>query len=99
MMTTKRIPCPNCRSQNVRWRKRRWYDGPLNFIETMLSGANVMHTNDGISPMQHSYMDPAFMRNKAIQEHRRKMGRPTAELFWKCPDCHSKGEAFQDDLH
>lgn len=97
-MKSGQLTCPNCNSRNVQFRKRRWYDGPLNFIETMLTGATVMKTNDGISPMAHSYMDARFMEQRQVQEYKRIRGRPTAELFWKCPDCKSKGEAFEEDI-
>jgi DNA-directed RNA polymerase subunit M/transcription elongation factor TFIIS len=97
-MNNRRLTCPNCQSRSVMYRKRRWYDGPLNFIETMLTGASVMRTNDGITPMAHSYMDPRFMERRQRDEFGRMMGRKTAELFWKCPDCKSKGEAFEEDL-
>jgi ssDNA-binding Zn-finger/Zn-ribbon topoisomerase 1 len=97
-MQTRHLTCPNCQSHNVQFRKRRWYDGPLNFVETMLSGATVMKTNDGISPMAHSYMNARHMEERQVQEVRKIRGRPTAELFWKCPDCKSKGEAFEADL-
>jgi transposase-like protein len=97
-MKTRHLTCPNCQSRNVKYRKRRWYDGPLNFVETMLSGATVMKSNDGISRMAHSTMDAGHMERRQVEEHRRIRGRPTAELFWKCPDCKSSGEAFEEDL-
>jgi rubredoxin len=96
-MSVKDWPCPECGSRNVRWRKRRWYDGPLNFIETMLTGAGTIRTDDGIDPMARSGMDAGFMRDRGIQETRRQMGRRTAELFWRCPDCKLKGEANEND--
>jgi DNA-directed RNA polymerase subunit M/transcription elongation factor TFIIS len=97
-MDTRQLTCPNCQSKDVIWRKRRWYDGPLTFIETMLTGATVRRTNDGISPMQQSYMDASFMERQQVNEFKQMMGRRTAELFWKCPTCKSKGEAFEEDL-
>ena len=97
-MDTRHLTCPNCHSDDVQWRKRRWYDGPLNFIETMLTGATVMKSNDGISPMHHSYMNAGHMERRQVEEYRRIRGRATAELFWKCPACKSKGEAFAEDL-
>ena len=98
MNQRRHLTCPNCQSRNVKYRKRRWYDGPLNFVETMLSGATVIRTNDGIPPMAHSYMDAKYMEQRQVQEHRKILGRKTAELFWKCPDCKSKGETFEDDV-
>jgi hypothetical protein len=97
-MKTSHLTCPNCQSRNVRYRKRRWYDGPLNFVETMLSGATVMKTNDGIGPYAHSYMNARHMEERQVQEVRKIRGRPTAELFWKCPDCKSKGETFEEEV-
>ena len=97
-MNARHLTCPNCQSRNVSYRKRRWYDGPLNFVETMLTGATVKRSNDGISPMAQSYMDAGYMEKKQVEEHRRILGRRTAELFWKCPDCKSRGEAFEEDL-
>ena len=91
-------PCPNCNSRKVRWRERRLYDGILNFFETMLTGATTIRTDDGISPMERSGMDASFMRDRGIQEQRGKMGRQTAELFWRCPDCKESGEAFKADV-
>lgn len=91
-------PCPQCGKTNVRWRSRRWYDGLLNFIETMLSGAGSIRTDDGISPMVRSAMDSSFLRDRGIQEAQRKMGRHTAELFWRCPACKNSGEAMRADL-
>ena len=96
-VATKNIPCPECGSARVRWRNRRWYDGPLNFIETMLSGATTIRTDDGVSAMQRSSMDAGFMRDRGIEEQQRKMGRHTAEMFWRCPDCRMSGEANRDD--
>jgi hypothetical protein len=64
----------------------------------MLTGATVMKTNDGISPMAHSAMDAKYMEERQVQEVQKIRGRPTAELFWKCPDCKSRGEAFEADL-
>jgi predicted RNA-binding Zn-ribbon protein involved in translation (DUF1610 family) len=95
-MATINRPCPSCGSKNVRWRKRRWYDGPLNFLETMFSGAGTIRTDDGISPMARSTMDAGFMRERGIEEQKRKMGRRTAELFYRCSDCRSSGEDFDD---
>lgn len=97
-MDTRHSTCPNCHSEEVKWRKRRWYDGPLNFIETMLTGATMMRSNDGISPMNHSHMDAKYMEERQVQEVQKIRGRSTAELFWKCPVCKSKGEAFHEDL-
>jgi hypothetical protein len=97
MVTKDKHPCPNCNSMNVVWRPRRWYDGPLNFLETMLSGATTMRTNDGVGPMAHSTMDPGFMRDRQIQEQKNAMGRRTAERFWRCPDCKQHGEYSEDD--
>ena len=57
-----------------------------------------MRTDDGISAMERSGMDPSFMRQRGIDEQQRKMGRRTAELFWRCPDCRLKGEANKEDL-
>jgi hypothetical protein len=96
-MSFKDWPCPECGSRNVRWRKRRWYDGPLNFVETMLTGAGTIRTDDGIDPMARSGMDAGFMRDRGIQDTRRQKGRRTAELFWRCPDCKQKGEANVED--
>jgi hypothetical protein len=97
-MDIRTLTCPNCQSRNVKWRKRRWYDGPLNFVETMLTGATVMKTNDGISPMSYSYSNTRYLEKRQVDEYRKIRGRPTAELFWKCPDCKCKGEAFEEDL-
>jgi endogenous inhibitor of DNA gyrase (YacG/DUF329 family) len=93
---TNRAPCPNCGSHSVRWRNRRFYDGALNFIETMLTGATVVRTNDGISPYAHSGMDAGFMRDRQIQEQKRMIGRKTARLFWRCPDCKQHGEGTEE---
>ena len=97
-MQTNNWPCPNCGSSKVRWRNRRWYDGPLNFIETMFSGATTIRTDAGISAMDRSAMDASFMRDRDISEEQRRMGRHTAELFWKCPDCRMNGEANRADF-
>jgi hypothetical protein len=97
-MAKNKLICPNCGSRNIHWRNRRWYDGPLNFVETMLAGGMTMRTDEGISAMERSGMDPGFMRERGIDEQRREMGRRTAELFWRCPDCRQKGEAFKADL-
>ena len=97
-MPTKDWPCPTCNSKKVRWRTRRWYDGPLNFIETMLTGATVIRTDADISAAARAYMNPAVLRDQGIKEQRKEMGRHTAELFWRCPDCRQSGEAFKKDL-
>ena len=90
-MATTKDPFPNCNSPNVRWRNRRWYDGPLNFIETMFTGATT------ISAMARSYMDPRAFSRTEVQEGRKQMGRHTAELFWKCPDCKDSGEDYKGE--
>ena len=95
MATTKDL-CPNCNSTNVRWRKRRWYDVPLNFIETMLSGATQINTRGDIGAMSRSYMDPKAFQRQEIEEGRKLMGRHTASLFWKCPDCKQSGEDYYE---
>ena len=66
----------------------------------MLTGATVMKTNDGISPMAHSTWTRSskFMEQRQIHEYAKMRGRRTAELFWKCPACKSKEEAFEEDL-
>jgi ssDNA-binding Zn-finger/Zn-ribbon topoisomerase 1 len=97
-MAKNTLICPNCGSKNVRWRNRRWYDGPLNFLETMFTGATAIRTDEGISAMERSAMDSSFMRQRGIDEQRREMGRRTAELFWRCPDCRLKGEESKEDL-
>jgi hypothetical protein len=97
MATNDKLPCPECNSPNVVWRRRRWYDGPLNFIETMLSGATTIRTNDGISPMAQSGMDAGFMRDRQLEEQKRVMGRRTASRFWRCPDCKQHGEYTGDE--
>jgi hypothetical protein len=98
-MATIQDPCPNCHSTNVRWRNRRWYEGPLNFIETMLTGAGSIRTDDGIGAMERSAMDAGHMRDAGINEARRKMGRRTAERFWRCPDCRQHGEYHSEDVY
>ena len=42
--------------------------------------------------------EKSFMRDRGIQEQRGKMGRRTAELFWRCPDCDESGEAAKADV-
>lgn len=96
MAAQKNDPCPNCQSTKVRWRKRRWYDGPLNFIETMLSGAGQIRTHEGMSAMGRSYLDAQDMNQRSIQETRKEMGRRTADRFWRCPDCKQHGEFRAD---
>jgi hypothetical protein len=97
MPTTNKLPCPNCNSLNVVWRPRRWYDGPLNFIETMLSGAATRRTFDGVGPMGASGVDASFHRDRQIEEQQKVMGRRTADRFWRCPDCKQHGEYTGDD--
>ena len=97
-MATDYGPCPHCGSRRVRWRQRRFYDGVLNFFETMLTGATTIRTDDRISPMERSGMDAGFLRERGIQEQRGKMGRHTAELFWHCPDCRESGESSNSDI-
>lgn len=86
-------PCPSCGSKNVQWRRRRWYDGPLNFLEGMLTIASTRRTHGGV---MHAYSDPRSFDEQYLREQRRKRGRPTAELFYKCPDCKSSGEDFEE---
>ena len=89
-MDTRTLTCPNCQSRNVKWRPRRWYDGPLNFVETMLTGATVMKTNDGITPMQYSYMDARYMETRQVQEHRRIRGRRPPSCSGTAPTARAK---------
>jgi hypothetical protein len=85
-------PCPSCGSNNVRWRKR-WYDGPLNFIEGMLTIATTKTTHAG---PHHAFTDPQSFDQEYLREQRRKLGRRTAELFYRCQDCKSSGEDFEE---
>ena len=96
-MATINDSCPSCGSSRVRWRKRRWYDGPLNFIETMMSGATVINANHDIGALDRAMMSPRTMERTDIQEGRKMMGRRTAELFWKCPDCEESGEDYKGE--
>jgi hypothetical protein len=96
-MASLSAPCPNCGSNKVRWRKRRWYDGPLNFIETMMMGASRIQSQDGVSPMMRSGMDAKFAHERQIAEHPSTANRATAALFWRCPDCKQSGEDQPDD--
>ena len=95
-MTTTHTPCPICGSNNVRWRKRRWYDGPLNFFETMLSGATRIQTDDGVPPILRAEMDAGHMRDRDITEHGMSANRAVAPMFWRCPDCHQHGEGYDE---
>ena len=86
-------PCPSCGSRNLRWRRRRWYDGPLNFLEGMLTIASTRTTHGGVP---HAYSDPSSFNDQQHREQRRKFGRRTAELFYRCSDCKSSGEDFEE---
>jgi predicted RNA-binding Zn-ribbon protein involved in translation (DUF1610 family) len=92
-MTMINHPCPSCGSDNVKWRRRRWYDGPLNVLEGMLTIATTKQTHAGA---HHAFTDPRSFDQEYQREQRRKMGRRVAELFYRCADCKSSGEDFEE---
>jgi hypothetical protein len=93
-MNRRTFVCPNCGSKRVKVRSRRWYDGLLNFFDTMLTGAAVIRTDTNISAAERSAMDPQFMGKRTADEARQVIGRHTADTFWSCPDCKARGEGI-----
>lgn len=95
-------PCPNCGSHNVRWRRRRFSDVILTylryFIDTM---AGTVFGAGGTSVAGSSVSERATearVEGMEYKEARRiyedRAGTATANRFWKCHDCHQKGQVF-----
>jgi hypothetical protein len=93
-VTGKTDPCPNCGSQDVRWRGRRWYDIPLNFLRYIVEA--LLHTL-GFGSKSPSQYAPEF--REALQHEKLyddRMSAQTPRRFWKCPACKQRGEVFDD---
>ncbi len=96
-------PCPNCGSTNVRWRHRRFYDVILTYLRYLTdvtagtlfgAGRTSIPGGSGSQRAAQAYLDAAqYRQERTIYESR--AGTMTAKRFWKCPDCHEKGQVFE----
>jgi hypothetical protein len=87
-------PCPNCGSEDVRWRGRRWYDVPLNFLRYIVEA--LLHTL-GFGSKSPSQYAPEF--REALQHEKLyddRMSAQTPRRFWRCPSCKQRGQVFDD---
>lgn len=87
-------PCPECGSENVRWRGRRWYDVPLNFLRYLVEA--FFHAL-GFGGKSSSDYAPEF--GEALQHQKMyddRMSAQTPRRFWRCPSCKQRGEIFDD---
>jgi hypothetical protein len=93
-VTGKSDSCPNCGSENVRWRGRRWYDVPLNFIRYVIEA--FFHTLGfgAKAPSQYAPEFSQYLEQQKIYDDR--MSAQTPSRFWKCAACKQRGEVFDD---
>ena len=97
-------PCPNCGSTNVRWRRRRFSDVVLtharylaDLVVSTLFGTGqtrIAGSSGSRSAGRANLQAVAYSESRQFYESR--MGTKTAARFWKCPDCHKKGQIFDN---
>jgi hypothetical protein len=95
-------PCPNCGSENVRWRTRRWYDVVFTYLRYAMDltagtlfGAGRTSTVAGpvSERAARAHLDATQYRiERGVYEDR--AGTMTARRFWKCRECRQKGQVF-----
>jgi hypothetical protein len=93
-VTGKPDPCPNCGSEDARWRGRRWYDVALNFTRYVIEA--FLHTL-GFGAKSPSQYAPEF--SQALEHQKMyddRMSAQTPRRFWRCPSCKQRGEVFDD---
>jgi hypothetical protein len=91
-----------CGSINVRWRSRRWYDVLFTNVRWYLDRAVGGLLKAGRTESVDLSFDAASDQRQldAIRYRKRRdwyedqAGGMTARRFWKCGDCHRKGEDF-----
>jgi len=89
-------PCPNCGSRNANWRRPRPTDVPLTWaaylIDFVLGGAGRDHATaiGGQGSFGETGTSAAY--GELRERFEMKVGLKVPEAFWKCPDCHKKGE-------
>ena len=95
------VPCPNCGSGNVRWRRRRFYDVILTYaryladvVVSTLFGMGQTRIAGGGSHSAGRANLQALAYSESRQFYESRMGTKTASRFWRCPDCRKKGQVF-----
>jgi hypothetical protein len=104
-MTAIDRPCPSCRSNNVKWRRRRWYDALLGLPVSVLTYLGPSRSTDGVSYAT-STSSPnmlSFLHGQQLTKHAhithahrpetdRKIDTMTVQLLYRCRDCGSHGK-------
>jgi len=88
--------CPNCASRRVISRRPRPTDTLFGWIryvvDWVLGGAGADRAsaigNRGLYGATATTLEYGYSRNRLDL----KVGLKTPDLFWRCPDCHKKGE-------
>jgi rubrerythrin len=94
-------PCPMCGSADVRWRRRRWYDGARNgmrySIEAVLSTVFRQRSVTGMRDVDvWQERNQALMDAHRIKAHDHALSSKTADRFWRCRACKREGHVFHD---
>jgi hypothetical protein len=94
--------CPICNSSDVRWRGRRFYDVPLNWLRYVVEYCLQVFTN---SRRQTYYVaPPGSMRDAPAryhyEQHRQALDERastmTPRAFWRCRSCGNRGQIFDE---
>lgn len=93
-VTGKSDPCPNCGSEDVRWRARRIYDVPLNFLRYLVEAFLHALGFGSKSPSQYAPEFSQYLVQRKIYDDR--FSAQTPRRFWRCPACKQRGQAFDD---
>jgi hypothetical protein len=77
--------CPNCGSQRVRWRKRRFYDVVFTWLAAgILSSGVYSQYDEALWPQPYEYNEAVLNDGLWI----------TPRRYWKCRDCERRGEEY-----
>ena len=89
-------PCTSCGSKNVRWRRPRPTDVPLTWaaflVDWAFGGAGRDHASAIGGPGMYGDTGTSAAYGELRERFEMKVGLKVPEAFWKCPDCHKKGE-------
>jgi hypothetical protein len=92
--TGQRLPCPICNSTAVRWRGRGAHDvvfTGLRYIVELF--ASIIQGSPG-SRMRYRATWGDVRGNYRDEMREARTGWKTARWFWRCPDCHQKGQVW-----
>ena len=95
-------PCPDCGSNDVRWRRRRFYDVLLTYLRYLVD--SIATTGATKSSVPGSILSDRANRARVVAHQYRearklyedRVGTKTASRFWKCRACGHRGQVFDD---